>query len=246
MVCGLYLGRQLTYIYFCNVDIISNECSQVYPDPVRVVSVGPEVESLVTDPSLEDWRSFSVEFCGGTHISNTREAKAFVILEETSVAKGIRRISAVTGEDAIAAVERAASLEKEAEVLAEAVKEAGKAGADPSLLASVDREVVELRQRMEGLVVSQVVKSRVRGLVEGLQREVGSLKNQELIRNVDQVAKRVKQTVAALVSEGRRTAVLQANVGSDAKAIKRIIEEIKKVPALRCIIEIMNSSTIYS
>ena len=187
-----------------------------------------------------------MEFCGGTHISNTREAKAFVILEETSVAKGIRRISAVTGEDAIAAVERAASLEKEAEVLAEAVKEAGKAGADPSLLASVDREVVELRQRMEGLVVSQVVKSRVRGLVEGLQREVGSLKNQELIRNVDQVAKRVKQTVAALVSEGRRTAVLQANVGSDAKAIKRIIEEIKKVPALRCIIEIMNSSTIYS
>ena len=34
----------------------------------------------------------SVEFCGGTHIGNTAEAEAFVIVEETAVAKGIRRI----------------------------------------------------------------------------------------------------------------------------------------------------------
>jgi hypothetical protein len=46
-------------------------------------------------------------------VSNTKEAEAFVILEETAVAKGIRRISAVTGADAIDAIERAASLEKD-------------------------------------------------------------------------------------------------------------------------------------
>ena len=54
---------------------------EVYPDPVRVVKVGDDC---------------SVEFCGGTHIANTAEAEAFVLIEETAVAKGIRRITALT------------------------------------------------------------------------------------------------------------------------------------------------------
>ena len=44
------------------------------------------------DPSREEWGTSSVEFCGGTHVSNTREAEAFVITEETAVAKGVRRV----------------------------------------------------------------------------------------------------------------------------------------------------------
>lgn len=47
----------------------------------------------VRDPSREEWGSSSVEFCGGTHLDNTRDAKAFVIAEEGAVAKGIRRVS---------------------------------------------------------------------------------------------------------------------------------------------------------
>ena len=68
----------------------------MYPDPVRVVSVANAVEDIVADPSNEAWGLNSVEFCGGTHVSNTREAEAFVITEETAVAKGIRRITGVT------------------------------------------------------------------------------------------------------------------------------------------------------
>jgi alanyl-tRNA synthetase len=37
-----------------------------------------------------------VEFCGGTHVSSTAEAEAFVLTEETLVAKGIRRITTLT------------------------------------------------------------------------------------------------------------------------------------------------------
>ena len=89
--------------------------------------------------------------------------------------------------------------------------------------------MIGLRQRLDSLVVSQVVKSKVRSLVEGLQRDVGSLKNQAMMKSVDRVAKTVRETVRSLYAAGKRTAVLQANVGSDAKAIKRVIEEIKKV-----------------
>ena len=41
--------------------------------------------------------SYSIEFCGGTHLQNTKDAEAFVLLTEEGIAKGVRRIVAVTG-----------------------------------------------------------------------------------------------------------------------------------------------------
>ena len=73
---------------------------EVYPDPVRVVSVGAPIETLVADPSNSKWSETSIEFCGGTHVQKTSDIKRFAILEESSLAKGIRRIVAVTGDEA--------------------------------------------------------------------------------------------------------------------------------------------------
>jgi len=83
---------------------------EVYPDPVRVVSVGPTVSELLANPSDEQWKNISIEFCGGTHLGNTAEAKQFALLSEEGVAKGVRRVTAVTGDEAANAIKLAGTL----------------------------------------------------------------------------------------------------------------------------------------
>jgi alanyl-tRNA synthetase len=64
-----------------------------YPDPVRVVMIGSDSPERLT---LDD----SVEFCGGTHMPRTGLIGYFKILSQEGVAKGVRRITAVTGQPA--------------------------------------------------------------------------------------------------------------------------------------------------
>jgi alanyl-tRNA synthetase len=89
-----------------------------YPPMVRVVSIGVPVEKLLEEPGNPKWRSISVEFCGGTHLSETGLAKAFAVTAEESVSKGIRRIAAVTGEAARLALSAGEALIRETEMIA--------------------------------------------------------------------------------------------------------------------------------
>lgn len=73
---------------------------ETYPDPVRVVSIGVPVDDLLKNPDNSDWHKISIEFCGGTHVLQTGEIKNLVVIEESGIAKGIRRIVAVTGHEA--------------------------------------------------------------------------------------------------------------------------------------------------
>uniref|UniRef100_A0A8C1QBD6 Alanine--tRNA ligase n=1 Tax=Cyprinus carpio TaxID=7962 RepID=A0A8C1QBD6_CYPCA len=70
---------------------------EVYPDPVRVVSVAVPVSDLLNSNSTEQ---ASVELCCGTHLLRTGAIRDFVIVSERQMVKGISRIIAVTGDEA--------------------------------------------------------------------------------------------------------------------------------------------------
>ncbi|MDL2405684.1 alanine--tRNA ligase [Rhizobium calliandrae] len=65
-----------------------------YGDEVRVVSMGQGVRGEKTG------KPYSVELCGGTHVSATGQIGLIRILGESAVGAGVRRIEAVTGDPA--------------------------------------------------------------------------------------------------------------------------------------------------
>ncbi len=73
-----------------------HEFGATYPAQVSVYSVGPK-GATEDDPRFSE--AFSIEFCGGPHVSNTRElgegGKRFRIKKEEASSSGIRRIKAV-------------------------------------------------------------------------------------------------------------------------------------------------------
>ena len=89
---------------------------------------------------------------------------------------------------------------------------------------------------MESTQLSQISKSQLRASLEALSREVNSVRNEELMRWVDLQVKIIVQDVLSLINQDPliRCAVLNAAVGSDPKAIKRVVEEIKAVCMYVC------------
>ena len=85
-----------------------------YDDPVRVLSIG----------------GYSVELCGGTHVSRAGDVGLFKIVSEGGIAAGVRRIVALTGEEALAWVHSmedrigriAGSMKADAETVADRVE----------------------------------------------------------------------------------------------------------------------------
>ncbi|EAW15064.1 alanine--tRNA ligase [Aspergillus clavatus NRRL 1] len=134
---------------------------ETYPDPVRVVSVGVEVEEILQNVKDPRWNEVSIEFCGGTHVQKTGDIKDLVILEESGIAKGIRRIIAVTGEDA----------HRVQQVATDFAKRLDRLDAMP-LGPQKEQEAKQVQVELNQLSISAVQKSRLRERFAAINKKV--------------------------------------------------------------------------
>ena len=184
---------------------------ETYPDPVRVVAVGHTVDGLIM-VGADALNENSVEFCGGTHLTNTKDIHKMLILTEEGVQKGVRRIVAVTGAQATGeATLKAKALMQEVEEAAELKGEL------------LSQTIASLRQRLGAdHEISLTVKRQ-------MLADVDKLKD-ELVRQEKEAAKELLKTAASLaesldVSGASKLQVFDvSDLKSDGKALAACLD----------------------
>ncbi|KAF5205205.1 Alanine--trna ligase [Thalictrum thalictroides] len=196
---------------------------EVYPDPVRVVAIGRKVEELLADPNNNEWLSISTELCGGTHISNTREAKAFALLSEEGIAKGTRRITAVTTDPAFQANKLASSFDQE---ISDASKDDG---------IILEKKVASLKPRVDEAAIPAWRKAELRTKISQLQDQVRKAQKKIAEENVQKAIKAATEMAETADKNGKAFCISHVDVGLDTTAVReavlKVIEK-KKIPMM--------------
>ncbi|MEM9715091.1 MAG: alanine--tRNA ligase [Pseudomonadota bacterium] len=162
-----------------------------YGDEVRVVSMGRE------DGSGKGMNGdvYSLELCGGTHVTRTGDIGAFVTLGDSASSAGVRRIEALTGEAALTYLRDQDDHLAEAALAlkAQPADVAGRIGALLDERKSLQAEVADLRKKLAmggggaaegpevvngmnfvGRVLADVPAKDLRGVIDEQKTSLGS------------------------------------------------------------------------
>ncbi len=155
-----------------------------YGDEVRVVSMGkaPTGKGMHGD-------SWSIELCGGTHVTRTGDIGVCVILGDSASSAGVRRIEALTGAAALAHIEQEKQLLEEA---AAALK------TQPGEVPERVRALADERKKLS----AEVAQLRRELAMSGGTRDAGEVREINGIKLVAQVLKGVSaKDLPALIDE---------------------------------------------
>ena len=176
-----------------------------YGDTVRVVDMG---------------KGFSVEFCGGTHQDNTAKIGPFRIVSEASVASGVRRIEAITGN---AFVADAAKTRDMLSKVCAAVKVKNPADLEDKLAAQME-EIKALKKEIEqfkakeaaGAVDQMIASAKAVGAVKVLTAQLSGADAGKLRQTGDVLRDKDASVVAVLASVSGEKVTFLAVCGKDA------------------------------
>ncbi|MEL6874412.1 MAG: DHHA1 domain-containing protein, partial [Pseudomonadota bacterium] len=180
-----------------------------YGDEVRVLSMG-----------LEAGSDYSVELCGGTHVQALGDIGLMVIIAESAVSSGVRRIEALTGEAArLWLAERDSKLKTIASVLKSSPEEAAERVAVlVEERKKLDRELTEARKALalagDGGGTAEAEVETV-GDVAFTGQVINGLNPKELRGLIDEAKKKLSSGIAVLVAVNDGRAAVAVGVTDD-------------------------------
>ncbi len=196
-----------------------------YGDEVRVVSMG----RAETGKGL-DGQTWSIELCGGTHVTRTGDIGLFILLGDSASAAGVRRIEALTGEAALRHVE--SESERLAAVAATLKTQAGEAPERVAALLAerkaLQNELAQLRRELAmggGGGAAQPLR-KVNGITFVSQVLTG-VSGKDLPSLIDEHKARIDSGVVLLIADTGGKVAVAAGVTAD------LAERISAVELLR-------------
>lgn len=159
-----------------------------YSDIVRVVSFG----------------DYSIELCGGTHVSNTKDIGIFKIMSETALAAGVRRIEAITGRKAYEYLTKLDEKIEEIKSLLKAQDDTliNKVGDLISENKELSSKVKELKAELLSSNQDDILKeAKTVNSILLITREIEGASQDELRSLADELANRAEPVLVALASK---------------------------------------------
>jgi len=227
-----------------------------YPDVVRVVTVGEDIPQLLGGgDGQSEWIVSgvkhqgvgSVELCGGTHVGNSKELWKFCLTAEEGVAKGVRRIIAVTGkgaaEESLMRVRLLMPKIEVAKKLTGAAQEKEVARLRAVLDSDTDASIVLKRETLDEIAKLSAKtlvagKAATKALAKAATEAGKSIKEDSagkkyIIRSVPDVAGDAKHLMTCLAEarKGNKCGVLVLSAGSESFCVAAEVEKGDKLSA---------------
>ncbi len=197
-----------------------------YGDEVRVVSMG----HLANTGKGANGATYSLELCGGTHVTRTGDIGAFVCLGDSASSAGVRRIEALTGQAALDHLTAQAA--RLAEIAAALKAQPGEAVDRVRTLIedrkALSNEVAQLRRdlAMGGGAAGGPEAKEVAG-VKFLAQTVTGVSGRDLPALVDELKARVGSGVVLVVADTGGKAAVAAGVTGDLTQRLSAVEIVK-------------------
>jgi len=163
-----------------------------YGDEVRVVKM-----------QNNDNEKFSIELCGGTHVSRTGDIGLFKIISESALGSGIRRIEAVAGQAAIEVFQNynnvISEISAEMRVSSEKLKERVTALiSDKKIL---EKQIIDLNKKINTSNISDVgTESILVDDIKVISKVLDSMPPKELKGLVDELKKEIVTGIVIIIS----------------------------------------------
>lgn len=145
-------------------------CEKTYDEAVKSGAIALFGEKYAAKVRVINVGDYSSELCGGTHVSNSAEIGLFSIVSESSIAAGVRRIEAVSGQYSLELLHELRRHERE-------------------LSALLDCDHKSVAQKVEKLVHD----------TRELKREIEKLRKNDALGRIDQIRASARQIGSASV-----------------------------------------------